>query len=415
MKKIFTLLLLINFLSSQILSGQNVDGCDGVRYYYDVFSDVSKTQEKYGENDLADGNTIDLEMDIFQPEGDLADRRPLIIWAHGGAFVTGERSEMDTLCFLFAKKGFVTATMGYRLYPVQTLGLPDSLDMLDAAIRAIGDMKAVVRHFREDADTENKYRIDPNHIYVGGVSAGAIMAVQVGYLDEQDNIPDYFNDALTINGGLEGSTGSTSNQSYSSEVQGVINLAGAIHKLDWINEGDVPIMSYHGDEDDVVPYGHGLASILNFDLMSVNGSGSIHNYIEPLGIPNFLVTAVGGTHETSFGSSFSAFLDEFISEGQLFLHELICSGVAVDVDEVLENPAIEAFPIPSDDVINLKLSSLNSKYDLRVYDISGKKVFSHQQQNGDLYQLKKDQIGQGLFFVEIRTSKKTEVIKVIFE
>ena len=37
------------------------------------------------------------------------------------------------------------------------------------------------RYFREDAATINKYNIDPNHIYVGGASAGAIMAVQVEY------------------------------------------------------------------------------------------------------------------------------------------------------------------------------------------------------------------------------------------
>jgi len=241
MTKSYALLLLAFIFFHQSTSAQNVEGCDGVRYYYDVFNDVSKTLEQYGSNMLADGNPINLEMDVFQPLGDDVEKRPLIIWAHGGAFVAGERSEMDTLCYLFAKKGFVTATMSYRLYPL-TLGIPDSLDMLDAAIRAIGDMKAVVRHFREDAATENKYKIDPNHIYVGGASAGAMMAVQVGYLDNDDDIPDYFTDVLAVNGGLEGNTGSAQNQSYSSEVQGVINLAGAIHKLDWIQDGVIMAM-----------------------------------------------------------------------------------------------------------------------------------------------------------------------------
>ncbi|MFT4665486.1 MAG: hypothetical protein ACI8YQ_000130 [Polaribacter sp.] len=414
MTKSYTLLLFAFLFIHQNSSAQNVEGCNGIRYYYDVFNDISKTIEQYGSNTLADGNPINLEMDVFQPEGDLVEKRPLIIWAHGGAFVAGERSDMDTLCYTFAKKGFVTATMSYRLYPL-TLGIPDSLDMLDAAIRAVGDMKAVVRHFREDAATTNKYKIDPNHIYVGGVSAGAIMAVQVGYLDSSDSIPDYLTDILTLNGGLEGSTGTAENQSYSSEVQGVINLAGAIHKLDWIKDGDIPIMSYHGDQDDVVPYAHGFANVLGFDFMSVNGSGSIHNYIESFDIPNFLVTAVGATHQSAFESSYSVYLDNFITEGQLFLHELLCAAIAIDVDELLNEKTIEAFPIPSDDVITLKLPDFNGAYDLRVFDITGKEVFFRSQQYAKTLQLKKEHIGQGLFFVEIRTAQQTEMVKVIFK
>lgn len=413
MTKSHILLLLVLLLAYQNNYAQNVEGCDGVRYYYDVFNDVSKTLEQYGSNTLADNNTINLEMDVFQPEGDLVEKRPLIIWAHGGAFLAGERSEMDTLCYLFAKKGFVTATMSYRLYPL-TLGIPDSLGMLDAAIRAIGDMKAVVRYFRQDAATENKYRIDPNHIYVGGVSAGAMMAVQVGYLDSDDNIPDYFTDILTANGGIEGNTGSAENQSYSSEVQGVINLAGAIHKLDWIQDGDVPIMSYHGDEDDVVPYGHGLTNVIGFEFMSVNGSGSIHNYIESFDIPNFLVTAVGAGHETAFGSAYSFYLNNFITQGQEFLHELLCAGIPIDVEELSEEKNIEAFPIPSDNVITLNLPDVTDTYDLRVFDLAGKEVFTQSQLFAKTFQLRKEQVGQGVFFIEIKTAKTTEVIKVVF-
>jgi acetyl esterase/lipase len=68
-------------------------------------------EESYGEA------TTTLKMDIYQPTGDTNTNRPVIIFAFGGGFVNGSRTEnsMVKLCQAFAKRGFVTASIDYRL------------------------------------------------------------------------------------------------------------------------------------------------------------------------------------------------------------------------------------------------------------------------------------------------------------
>jgi len=56
-------------------------------------------------------------MDIYQPTGDIETARPLIIWAHGGSFQSGTSADADVVALsqAFAKKGFVCASINYRL------------------------------------------------------------------------------------------------------------------------------------------------------------------------------------------------------------------------------------------------------------------------------------------------------------
>ena len=54
--------------------------------------------------------------------------------------------------------------------------------MIDVVTKAVADFTAVVRHFKEDADTDNLYNVDPDLIFVGGISAGAIAADPCGSL-----------------------------------------------------------------------------------------------------------------------------------------------------------------------------------------------------------------------------------------
>jgi len=42
---------------------------------------------------------------------------------------------------------------------------------------------------------------------------------------------------------------------YSSQVKGIISIAGAIGDTTWIEQGDLPAFLSHGSEDTVVPFG----------------------------------------------------------------------------------------------------------------------------------------------------------------
>ena len=56
-------------------------------------------------------------MDIYEPEGDTMEDRPVIIFAHSGAFFTGskEAQDMVELCKESARRGYVAISMEYRL------------------------------------------------------------------------------------------------------------------------------------------------------------------------------------------------------------------------------------------------------------------------------------------------------------
>ncbi len=66
-------------------------------------------------NDLITGLPIALRLDVYRPTGDSATSRPLLVWVHGGAFAGGNRSAMSSESIAYARLGYVTATISYRL------------------------------------------------------------------------------------------------------------------------------------------------------------------------------------------------------------------------------------------------------------------------------------------------------------
>ena len=403
MKKIYThylLLLLFTFTASQA-TAQTAQGCDGARYYNDVFDEVEMSTVYYGTNSDAAGNSFDLEMDIYQPVGDTQEKRPLMIWSHGGAFVGGDRTNMTQNCIDFAKKGFVTATISYRLYPVIQLGIPDSIEMMDAAMKSLGDLKAAIRHFYQDADTDNLYRIDTDYIVVAGVSAGAIMAVHAAYLDEDDNIPDFIQDVFADNGGMEGSTGDAANQSYPSDVVAAINLSGALHKREWMSPGEPPLASYHGTADDVVPYNHGVASVFGFDFMSLDGSGVMHQRADELGIFNFHIAAEGAGHDTAYQPDYADDFAQFNLEGLDFLQTVLCSPSTNNNEVDLAVASVSVYPNPTSTDINLELSNYTGGYTINLFDQTSRRIHSYAKLYEPFATINASKLPKGLYYLEV--------------
>src|ERR1041385_6518935 len=64
-------------------------------------------------------NSIEaLKMDIYYPDMslDTMTKRPLIVSMHGGGFSVGSRTVNAGFCEEFALRGYVSATIDYRLY-----------------------------------------------------------------------------------------------------------------------------------------------------------------------------------------------------------------------------------------------------------------------------------------------------------
>ena len=71
-----------------------------------------------------EGQTVTLKMDIYQPTSDTVTARPAIVWVHGGSFCCGNKSSPEIVdkASVFAKKGYVTVSIDYRLEPAAAPG-----------------------------------------------------------------------------------------------------------------------------------------------------------------------------------------------------------------------------------------------------------------------------------------------------
>ncbi|MDU0369500.1 alpha/beta hydrolase [Hymenobacter endophyticus] len=281
------LLLLLN-MGARAQSAASIDTTHG-RYHRPVFRQVQvRRNVEFAHVTTMLGLPQTLYMDVYEPQGDTVRRRPLVVLAHEGGFLTGTRDDavMTALCTRLARLGYVAATIDYRLYffPFDTVGIGR------AAVRATQDMRAAVRFFRHDAATAHKYRVHPQYVFVGGSSAGGFMALQTGYLNKASEVPAYLDIAAL--GGLEGTGG---NAKFSSRPRGVVNLCGALARASWLEAGDPPLCSVHGTRDGLVPYGKGTIGA-QLPAQLVYGSGALRVRANAVGVPNVLRRLRGAGH-----------------------------------------------------------------------------------------------------------------------
>ena len=408
MRQIYFLSICCMLAGTSLFAQDEAQGCDGQRYFYEVFDEVQKTTVQFGENINISGVNQELYMDVYEPMGDDLEARPTIVWAFGGAFITGNREDMEETCIEFARRGFVSVTVDYRLYNI-FLGIPDSLVVAEVVIQAIGDMKAAIRALRMDAATVNEFRVDTNLIIGGGVSAGGILAAHCAYLDEEDDIPDFFLDLLEDNGGLEGNSGDATNLSYSSDIMLAISLSGALYDADWMEAGDPPFASMHGTEDDVVPYLHGFASApispgVNIQLMSMDGSGLISQRATDLEIPNFHISVPDGGHEDIYlDPSFEDYRNSFTIDGGMFLYDQMCPSIDLlpsSTTDLATDLDVRLFPNPASQYFVIQPPITNKSYDLSIVDALGKEVFNAQNLIGD-FEWQRQSLPKGMYHIQL--------------
>lgn len=353
--------------------------CDGSRYLQPVFSQIDTTfRVFFGVNTTYSGDVDSLYMDIYQPVGDVATQRPLLILAFGGSFVLGQREDMAPLCHYYAQHGYVTATIDYRLFTGPFFPFPDSVVFADVVVKAIGDMKAAVRFFREDAATTNQFRIDSQLIIVGGGSAGAITALHVAYMDSLDQIPPYLQTAIQNNGGFEGNTPTA--RSHNSSVQGVINLSGALGSASWMDAGDAPVFSVHDDGDNIVPYGQGYGTFANQPVSYLEGSQVITDTAIALSIPNQLITIPNSTGHVSYVND-TLWQDSIFGSSLTFLEAIVCPNVMTTVEMPPPVSSIMLYPNPASTQVHLQLEGDLEKAYYAVYNAMGQCIST-----GDLQQ-----------------------------
>ncbi|MDY6948862.1 MAG: alpha/beta hydrolase [Pseudomonadota bacterium] len=145
-------------------------GVDYLEFYKtaSIKSGLARESLSY-ELDLPYGEDSKQRIDVFTSK-QKPSNAPVFLFVHGGGFEEGDRAHYGYVAGPLAEHGIVTALMSYRLVKRAKDNKIHYRDQ-EADVRA-----AIVWVYRNIA----KHGGDPNRIFIGGHSAGALLSANVG-------------------------------------------------------------------------------------------------------------------------------------------------------------------------------------------------------------------------------------------
>lgn len=165
---------------------------------------------------------VPMQLDLLQPQKKT--KMPAIVYVTGGGFINANRDNGVQLRNYLAEKGYVVASITYRVAP--TAKFPQPLE----------DVKASIRYLRANAE---KWNIDKNRIGIIGGSAGGYLSAFAGTtsgtktFDKGENIQESSKVNCAVD--LYGISDPTRiGMDFSPEVQKLHQSAGATEAL-WVN------------------------------------------------------------------------------------------------------------------------------------------------------------------------------------
>jgi acetyl esterase/lipase len=224
-------------------------------------------------------NNIELKLDVITP-GPRTEIRPTLVYIHAGGWVAGskEASQLWTLPFL--TRGMNVVNVEYRLGP-QSLA-PAAVEDCRCALRW------VYQHSKE-------YGFDIAKLVLDGHSAGGHLSLMTGMLDpsagfdnecpgeEQLRVAAIINNfgITDVAELLQGPNTRMFALMWFGSLSNRMELARKLSPLSYVRAGLPPIISLHGDKDDIVPYQQAVR---------------LHEALDRTRVPNQLVTIPAGGH-----------------------------------------------------------------------------------------------------------------------
>lgn len=123
--------------------------------------DVSLTEHR----DLDYGGGHGQTLDVFALPG--GEPRPTVVWIHGGAWISGTKTDVEPYLRILAAEGYTTVALGYSIAPEQ---------IYPTGVRQANETLAYLEEHSDELG------IDPQQIVIAGDSAGAQLASQVAAL-----------------------------------------------------------------------------------------------------------------------------------------------------------------------------------------------------------------------------------------
>jgi hypothetical protein len=357
-----------------------------------------------------------LMMDVFYPDTitDTMSARPFILLIHGGAFMSGNRREMDYQCMEFARRGFVTATISYRLgwnctgtdfLSICLLCGNLNVNIKTATYEAAQDGRAAMRYINANAA---QYKIDPSNYFIGGTSAGSITTLHVAYWDQQE--ANAFCSACTGQVGLLDTSGNSLPDNY--QFKGVIDNCGGITKdSSLLNNGNLPMISFHDEGDCIVPNQYGqVISCFCQSFYWVAGSSSMHNLL----LSNGICTSMNLVPLSINHCSFPQY--ELVNRASCFMRSVMCDSCTTSsnttpfvgqrcsyFDNMTEDDLsqVNIFPNPAQEKFYLNGFKPGKLYTLLLMDLFGKVLIKKVVFQKTAFTFNLDDIPTGAYILKI--------------
>lgn len=297
------LLAVCNSISAQTHASHPDNWVDYVAVDYDMVPNIT----------YATANNTELKLDLYLPK-DRSKPHPTLILFHGGGWVAGQKERNVFWLLPYLSMGWAAINVEYRM-------APNSL-----APAAVEDCRCALRWATYNAQ---RYNLDASKFVLTGTSAGGHLALITGMLPAQ-NVFDRqcpTNDSTRWTKGTEPETkvaaivnwfGITdvadlidgpNAKHYAIEWFGSMSnrqeLARQVSPLSYARAGLPPVITIHGDQDNVVPYSHAT---------------QLHAALDKAGVPNQLVTIRGAGHggfnREMMANSFAA-IREFLRKNNI--------------------------------------------------------------------------------------------------
>jgi acetyl esterase/lipase len=242
----------------------------------DTKPEIPQELEVYKEVEYKIVDATSLKLDIYKLKAQ-KEKSPVLLFIHGGSWKKGKRQDCLPYLIDYAMKGYVTATVSYRLSGVAKY--PAALE----------DVKCAIKWLKDHAD---EYNFDASRMALVGGSAGGHLALLAGYDDH----------------GYEEACSASSN----ARVKAIVNLYGPVDLTTpyararpettsflgktydedselfvkaspktYISSDAPPTLIFHGTIDSLVPISQ--SDSLNIWL---NKAGIVHEYHRLKGWPH---------------------------------------------------------------------------------------------------------------------------------
>ena len=208
--------------------------------------------------------TLDLHLDLYLPERAAAPI-PTILYLHGGAWSTGNKTVIEPVVLAQVARGYAVASADYRLsgtavWPAQ-----------------MHDVRAAMRWLRRNAAAHG---LDPRRMFASGVSAGGHLVCMLGTAGDKgvpedgaeadvpatpDGVvalypPTDFLQAKPIGPRFlrAQSRRSPQSQLIGAPITEAVEKTASANPISWIDGSEPPFLLVHGDADCVVDSGQSV-------------------------------------------------------------------------------------------------------------------------------------------------------------